>query len=170
MKLSIIILNYNVTQWLRNCLLSIEKYVHDIDYEVIVIDNQSPDSSWKDLIMEFPTVNFIENSSNEGFAKANNKAVKPAKGEYILLLNPDTELEENYMRDIVDFAEAQENLGCLGVRFHDLHGNFLPECKRSVPDVFNSFEKLFSPFQSNQSSKKNYYRNDIAETEVAPVS
>ena len=169
MKLSIIILNYNVTQWLRNCLLSIEEHVHNIDYEVIVIDNQSPDSSWKDLIMEFPTVNFIENSSNEGFAKANNKAVKTAKGEYILLLNPDTELEGNYMREILDFAEAQENLGCLGVRFHDLQGNFLPECKRSVPDVFNSFEKLFSPFQSNQSSKKNYYRNDIAETEIAPV-
>ena len=73
MKLSIIILNYNVTQWLRNCLLSIEKYVHDIDYEVIVIDNQSPDTSWRELMAEFPKVKFIENSSNEGFAKANNK-------------------------------------------------------------------------------------------------
>jgi GT2 family glycosyltransferase len=73
------------------------------------------------------------------------------------------------MKEFLDFADAQENLGCLGVRFHDLHGNFLPECKRSVPDVFNSFEKLFSPFQSKQSSKKNYYRNDIAETEIAPV-
>jgi GT2 family glycosyltransferase len=114
MKLSIIILNYNVTQWLRNCLLSIEKYVHNFDYEVIVIDNQSPDVSWKDLIAEFPQVKFIENSSNEGFAKANNKAVKTAKGEYILLLNPDTELEGNYMREILDFADAQENLGCLG--------------------------------------------------------
>ncbi len=51
MKLSIIILNYNVTQWLRNCLLSIEKHVHDIDYEVIVIDNQSPDIFMESLIM-----------------------------------------------------------------------------------------------------------------------
>ena len=71
------------------------------------------------------------------------------------------------MKEILDFADAQEHLGCLGVRFHDLQGNFLPECKRSVPDVFNSFEKLFSPFQSKQSSKKNYYRNDIAEIEIA---
>ena len=71
------------------------------------------------------------------------------------------------MREILDFADAQKNLGCLGVRFHDLHGNFYQNA-RSVPDVFNSFEKLFSPFQSNQSSKKNYYRNDIEETEIAP--
>ena len=69
MKLSILIVNYNVTQLLRNCLNSIQQYVQNIDYEVIVVDNQSPDSSWKDLINEFPTVKFIENSGNEGFAK-----------------------------------------------------------------------------------------------------
>ena len=74
------------------------------------------------------------------------------------------------MREILDFADAQENLGCLGVRFHDLHGgNFLPECKRSVPDVFNSFEKLFSPFQSISLPRKTITENDIAETEIAPV-
>ena len=115
MRLSIIIVNYNVTRLLRNCLNSILQYISDVDYEVIVMDNQSPDSSWKVLIDVFPTVKFIENTSNEGFAKANNKAVKTAKGEYILLLNPDTELEGNYMSEILDFAEAQENLGCLGV-------------------------------------------------------
>ena len=169
MKLSIIIVNYNVTRLLRNCLNSIQQYISNLDYEVIVMDNLSPDDSWKVLIDEFPWVKFIENTANEGFAKANNKAAKLATGEYILLLNPDTAFEEDSMKEILDFADAQENLGCLGVRFHDLNGNFLPECKRSVPDVFNSFEKLFSPFQSNQSSKKNYYRNDIAETEIAPV-
>ena len=154
---------------LRNCLISIQRFVQDIDYEVIVIDNQSPDSSWKELINEFPTVKFIENSGNEGFAKANNKAAKLANGEYILLLNPDTELEGNYMKEILDFADNQANFGCLGVRFHDVEGKFLPECKRSVPNVFNSFEKLFSPFQTKNSSKKSYYRNDINETEIAEV-
>ena len=93
MKLSILIVNYNVTQLLRNCLNSIQQYVQNIDYEIVVVDNQSPDSSWKDLINEFPSVKFIENSANEGFAKANNKAAKIANGGYILLLNPDTELE-----------------------------------------------------------------------------
>ena len=154
MKLSILIVNYNVTQLLRNCLNSIQQYVQNIDYEIVVVDNQSPDSSWKDLINEFPTVKFIENSGNEGFAKANNKAAKIANGGYILLLNPDTEFESNCMKEILDFADKQANFGCLGVRFHDLNGNFLPECKRSVPDVFNSFEKLFSPFQSKKLLRK----------------
>ena len=169
MRLSIIIVNYNVTRLLRNCLNSIQQYVSDVDYEVIVMDNLSPDSSWKVLIDEFPTVKFIENTSNEGFAKANNKAAKLATGEYILLLNPDTEFEGNMMKEILDFADAQSNFGCLGVRLHDLEGRFLPESKRSVPDVFNSFEKLFTPFSSKKKSKKGYYRNHIAETDIAEV-
>ncbi len=169
MKLSIIILNYNVTQWLKNCLLSIEKYVHNIDYEVIVIDNQSPDSSWKALISEFPAVKFIENTANEGFAKANNKAAKAALGKYILLLNPDTELEGDYMKEVIDFADSQSNFGCLGLKLHDLEGNFLPESKRTVPNVLNSFEKLFSPFTSKKNVKKGYYRNDISEEDIVEV-
>ena len=154
---------------LRNCLNSIQQYVSNVDYEVIVMDNLSPDSSWKVLIDEFPTVKFIENTSNEGFAKANNKAAKLATGEYILLLNPDTEFEGNMMKEILNFTDLQSNFGCLGVRLHDLEGRFLPESKRSVPSVYNSFEKLFTPFSSKKKSKKGYYRNDIAETDIAEV-
>lgn len=167
MKLSIIIVNYNVTELLRKCLFSIRKFVQEVDYEVIVIDNQSPDSSWKNLITEFPEFHFIENQSNDGFAIANNKAVKHAKGEYILLLNPDTEFEGFYMKELLDFADAQEKFGCLGIRMHDADGNFLPESKRSVPDMFNSFEKLFLGFKKNNS--KSYYRNDIDENGIAEV-
>mgnify|MGYP002144219436 FL=1 len=169
MKLSIIIVNYNVTRLLRNCLNSIQQYISNVDYEVIVMDNLSPDSSWKVLIDEFPMVKFIENTSNEGFAKANNKAAKLATGEYILLLNPDTEFEGNMMKEILDFTDLQSNFGCLGVRLHDLEGKFLPESKRSVPSVYNSFEKLFTPFSSKKKSKKGYYRNHIAETDIAEV-
>ncbi|MGX5686986.1 glycosyltransferase family 2 protein [Chryseobacterium cucumeris] len=167
MKLSVIIVNYNVTQLLRSCLLSLRKYVQDIDYEVIVIDNASADSSWRDLIFEFPNVHFISSSTNGGFAKANNQAVRKAKGEYILLLNPDTEFEGFYMKELLDFADAQPSFGCLGVRMHDAGGNFLPESKRSVPDMFNSFEKLFTNFKKNNS--KSYYRNDIEENAIAEV-
>ncbi|CAA7386113.1 glycosyltransferase family 2 protein [Chryseobacterium fistulae] len=166
-KLSIVIVHYNVAQLLKNCLLSIEKYVTEIGYEVIVIDNDSTDTSWKDLIVEFPKVNFIFSEHNEGFAKANNEAINQAKGEYILILNPDTEIEGFYMEDVVDFADAQSNFGCLGVRMHDAKGNFLPESKRSIPDMFNSFEKLFVNFKEN--SSKSYYRNDIAEYDIAEV-
>lgn len=167
MKLSIIIVNYNVTQLLRNCLLSIQKYLEDIDYEVIVIDNASTDASWGDLIPEFPGFRFISSEKNEGFSKANNKAIKIAKGEYLLILNPDTEFEGFDMADILDFADSQPDFGGLGVRMHDAGGHFLPESKRSVPDMFNSFEKLFTNIRKNNS--KSYYRNDIGENEIAEV-
>ena len=167
MKLSIIIVNYNVTELLRNCLSSIIHFVQDLPYEIIVIDNQSPDSSWKDLMIEFPKAQFISSEINYGFAIANNKAVKNAKGEYVLLLNPDTELEGFYMKEIVEFADQHHDLGCLGIRMHDAAGKFLPESKRSVPDMFNSFEKLFTNFKKKKS--KSYYRNDINEFEIAEV-
>lgn len=167
MKLSIIIVNYNVTQLLKNCLLSIQKYVKEVEYEVIVIDNASTDRSWLNLTSEFPEVYFIASESNGGFSKANNKAIQAAKGEYILLLNPDTELEGFYMKELLDFSDTQKNFGCLGIHMHDAEGNFLPESKRSVPDMFNSFEKLFTSFKKNNS--KSYYRNDVEETAVAEV-
>jgi len=166
-KLSIIIVNYNVTQLLRNCLLSIQKYCEGIDYEVIVIDNKSTDSSWGDLIPEFPKVHFIASEKNEGFAKANNRAIETAAGEYLLILNPDTELEGFYLNEILNFADSKTNFGCLGVRMHDANGNFLPESKRSVPDMINSFEKLFTNFKKKKS--KSYYRNDVDEYGVAEV-
>ena len=167
MKLSIIIVNYNVTDLLRNCLTSIIHFVQDLPYEIIVIDNKSPDYSWKDLIVAFPTVQFISSEVNYGFAIANNRAVKNATGEYVLLLNPDTELEGFYMKEILEFADKQKDLGCLGIRMHDASGKFLPESKRSVPDMFNSFEKLFTNFKKKKS--KSYYRNDINEFEIAQV-
>lgn len=166
MKLSIIIVNYNVTELLRKCLSSIEKFC-DVNYEVIVIDNASPDRSWKELIKEFPDVKFLASAENGGFAVANNLAAAAANGEYILLLNPDTELEGFYMKEILAFADSKKDFGCLGVRMHDAKGNFLPESKRSVPDMFNSFEKLFISFKKNNS--KSYYRNDIGEYEIAEV-
>ncbi|MCJ8153799.1 glycosyltransferase family 2 protein [Chryseobacterium sp. SSA4.19] len=167
MKLSIIIVNYNVTKLLISCLLSVRKYITDVSYEVIVIDNASTDSSWKELIPEFPDVHFISSETNNGFSKANNEAAKAASGDYLLILNPDTEFEGFYMKEILGFADSQPGFGCLGVRMHDADGVFLPESKRSVPDMFNSFEKLFVNFKKNNS--KSYYRDDVDETAVDQV-
>lgn len=167
MKLSVIIVNYNVTRLLRSCLLSVQKYTDKETCEIVVIDNASTDSSWKDLISEFPEIRFIASESNDGFAIANNKAIKTASGEYLLILNPDTELEGFYMQELLDFADSKPDFGGLGVRMHDAEGVFLPESKRSVPDMFNSFEKLFTNFKKNNS--KSYYRNDIDQYAVAEV-
>lgn len=76
MKLSVIIVNYNVTQLLRNCLLSLQKYIQEVEYEILVIDNASADSSWKELIPEFSHVQFIASEVNGGFSKANNQAIQ----------------------------------------------------------------------------------------------
>lgn len=168
MKVSIIIVHYNVASLLRKCLQSIAKYAQDVSREVIVVDNQSPDAEWKDLIKEFPDVRFIEAEENGGFAVANNLAAKEARGEYLLLLNPDTEFEGYYLNEILDFADGKPRFGALGVRMHDSQGRFLPESKRSVPDMFNSFQKLFAGLSRNK-NRKTYYRNDIGEFEIAQV-
>lgn len=167
MKLSIIIVHYNVPILLRNCINSLQKYIQNVDYEIIVIDNKSPDNSWKNLISEFSSVKFLESNENGGFAKANNLAAKSSSGEYILLLNPDTEFEGFYLKEILDFADGKQNFGCLGVRMHEKAGNFLPESKRAVPNMINSFEKLFINFKKN--NRKSYYRTDISENEIAEV-
>jgi N-acetylglucosaminyl-diphospho-decaprenol L-rhamnosyltransferase len=166
MKVSVIIVHYQVKNLLRNCMISIQKYFQGFDYEIIVVDNHSPNPEWKVLIKEFPEVNFIELENNLGFSKANNIGVSAAKGEYIYILNPDTEIEGDYFREILDFSDQQERFGALGLRMHDSKGNFLPESKRSVPALINSFEKLFTKLDNDS---KTYYRNDVAETEIAEV-
>lgn len=167
MKLSVIIVHYQVADLLKNCILSIKKYFQEFDYEIIIVDNASPNPEWKNLISEFPDVNFIELEKNYGFSKANNIGAELAKGKYIYILNPDTEIEGNYFGEILDFADNQKYFGALGLRMHDKNGNFLPESKRSVPDFANSFKKLFT--ENKRNSRNNYYRNDIAEHDVAEV-
>lgn len=164
-EVSFIIVNYNVTDFLRNCLQSIVRFANDVDYEIVVVDNNSPDKSWLVLEKEFPFVKFISSPQNLGFSKANNLAAENASGEYFYLLNPDTELEGAYLRELLNFAGQTERFGCLGLRMHDKEGNFLPESKRTIPSIASSFEKLFNVFRSNHS--KSYYLNKIGEFEIA---
>lgn len=166
MKVSVIIVHYQVKDLLKSCILSIQKYFQGIDYEIIVVDNNSPDSAWKNLIGQFPEVNFIVLEKNFGFSKANNIGVQAAKGEYVYILNPDTEIEGNYFPEILDFADHQQKFGALGLRMHNKQGIFLPESKRSVPALINSFEKLFTKLSNNS---KTYYRNDVDEFGIAEV-
>ena len=95
MTLSIIIVNYNVKYFLEQCLRSVEASTKKIKNEVFIVDNNSQDGSVEIVKKKFPKYNLIENKKNIGFSKANNQAIKKAKGKYILLLNPDTILEED---------------------------------------------------------------------------
>ena len=102
MILSIIIVNYNVEYFLHQCLKSIQSAKKNIELEVIVVDNNSVDNS-VDMLKKFPYVKLILNKINSGFSKANNQAIKIAKGEYILLLNPDTVVQEDTLIECVNF-------------------------------------------------------------------
>jgi GT2 family glycosyltransferase len=140
--LSVIIVSYNVKYFLEQCLCSLQAALTDIDAEVLVIDNCSADSSIAYLQPHFPWVTFIQNNINEGFAKANNKALQLAKGEYILFLNPDTILAEDTLQQCIDFFSKHTEAGAVGVRMIDGAGIFLPESKRAFPSPLVSFYKL----------------------------
>jgi GT2 family glycosyltransferase len=142
MDLSIIIVNYNVKHFLEQCLCSVEKAVAGLDAEVIVVDNHSTDGSVGYLQPAFPNVQFIASKENLGFGKANNLALKLAKGKFILFLNPDTIVPEDCFAKCISFFDANKDCGALGIKMIDGSGNFLPESKRSFPSVLTSFYKL----------------------------
>jgi GT2 family glycosyltransferase len=143
MKLSVIIVNYNVQPFLEQCLLSVLNAGKKIDIEVFVVDNNSVDGSVAMVKERFPFVQLIENKKNTGFSHANNQAIRIAKGEYILLLNPDTVVEEDTFEKVVTFMDAHPEAGGLGVKMIDGKGKFLPESKRGLPTPTVAFYKIF---------------------------
>ena len=142
MKLSIIIVNYNVKYFLEQCLESVFLAIKNIAAEVFVVDNRSSDDSVKYLKPLFPDVKFIENQENVGFSKANNQAIAQSQGEYILLLNPDTVIGENSLTNVCRFMDENPQAGAVGVKMLDGYGQFLPESKRGFPSPWNSFCKM----------------------------
>ena len=119
MKLSVIIVNYNVQHFLEQCLYSVRKATKSIATEVWVVDNNSVDGSIEMLKEKFPEVKLIENKKNVGFSAANNQAIRQATGEYILLLNPDTVVEEETFTKTIAFMDDHADAGALGVKMID---------------------------------------------------
>lgn len=142
MHLSVIIVNYNVKYFLEQCLHSVQKACSQINAEIIVVDNNSTDGSRAYLELLFPAVNFIWNDSNVGFAKANNQAALLAKGTYILFLNPDILVPEDCFEKCIQFFNANNQAGALGVKMIDGSGTFLKESKRAFPSPLTSLFKL----------------------------
>jgi len=143
MQLSIIIVSYNVRNFINLCLSSIKSAKQNIELEIIIVDNNSEDDSVNYIKKNFGWVELIENKENIGFSKANNQAIKQAKGKYILILNPDTIIEENTLVDCIDFMEKTSNCGALGVKMIGFDGKFQPESKRGFPTPAVSFYKMF---------------------------
>ena len=154
MKLSVIIVNYNVEYFLEQCLNSVKNAIKNIDTEVFVVDNNSVDGSCNMVKEKFPFVKLIENKTNTGFSVANNQAIKVAVGEYVLLLNPDTLVEEDTFTKVCNFMDEHPNGGGLGVKMIDGKGNFLPESKRGLPSPEVAFYKLSGLSKFFPKSKK----------------
>ncbi|MFM2206742.1 MAG: hypothetical protein RL213_717 [Bacteroidota bacterium] len=143
MKLSVVIVNYNVKYFLEQCLRSVEKAVNGMEAEIFVVDNNSVDGSVEMVQQKFPGVRLIANKDNKGFSKANNQAILASTGEYVLLLNPDTVVEEDTFLKAVGFMDRNPEAGGLGVKMIDGSGRFLPESKRGLPTPSVAFYKIF---------------------------
>jgi GT2 family glycosyltransferase len=140
--ISIIIVNYNVREFLINALYSLKKSLVDIEHEIFVVDNDSHDDSVSFVRSEFPDVVVIENKINLGFAKANNIALKEAKGKFILLLNPDTLLSEDTMSEMLRFFNENKSVAVAGCKILNADGTLQLACRRSYPTPWSSFSKL----------------------------
>ncbi|MBL8010026.1 MAG: glycosyltransferase [Flavobacteriales bacterium] len=142
MKLSVIIVNYNVRAYLEQCLRAVFAAMEGVPGEVFVVDNQSTDGSVEMVRERFPQVRLLANTENVGFSRANNQAIREAKGDHILLLNPDTIVGEDVFRTVVAYMDADPKVGGVGVKMIDGTGRFLPESKRGLPTPAVAFYKI----------------------------
>lgn len=176
MKISIIIVSYNVKHYLRQCLLSVWRALEGIDGEVFVIDNASRDGSVQFLSNAFPQTDYphlhiIAGARNVGFGRANNFALKQATGEYILFLNPDTIVGEQCFRNVLAFADSHPGLGALGVKMLNDSGAFALESRRGIPTPWTAFCKMSGLGHLFPRSKRlgRYYMRWLGEDESAEI-
>lgn len=171
MKLSIIIVNYNVKYFLEQCLCSVEKAIAGIDAEVIVVDNDSQDGSKEYLIPRFPNVKWIANEENLGFSRANNIAFAHAKGEYVLMLNPDTIVTSEAIVKSVSFMDENPDVGAAGVKMLNKDGKFALESRRGIVTPWVSICKAAGLNKRFPKSRLfgHYYMSYLPEDEINEI-
>jgi GT2 family glycosyltransferase len=130
---SVVVVNYNVREFLEQALDSVERASAGLSVETFVVDNNSVDGSVAMVRERFPEVRVIANEENVGFGRANNQAIHEARGRYLLILNPDTLLQEDTLRTFVDFMDAHPEAGAAGCRILNPDGTFAPESRRAFP-------------------------------------
>ena len=161
-QISVIIVSFNASHFLQVCLESVRSSLKGLEGEVIVVDNASRDRSVEMIRQRFPEVELIENSENSGFSKAVNQGVGRARGDYVLILNPDSILPEDGLSEILIYAGKQERLGAVGCRFIDGTGTVLPECKRNFPGIRSAVFKLLG-------LNRGYYAHHLGDREMGEV-
>lgn len=168
MNLSIVIVNYQTFEMTRNTVNSIFEYSYPFTYEVIVVDNASSDDSLKKLKDYFKDrVKFIESSQNNGFAAGNNQALRQVESDYVLLLNSDTIVWEHTLEEVYNYMENHADVGACGCRVRLENGELDKACKRTFPNVKNSFFRLFHI--PNRSKDDNYNLTDLPDDEIYEI-
>ncbi len=169
--LSVIIVNYNSRYFLQLCLDSLALALNDINAETIVVDNCSNDDSVSVIKQEYAWVKLIENEENFGFGRANNQGIKIAKGQYILLLNPDTIVQKNTLKHCINTLSSQQDIGAIGVKMLDGSGHFLPESKRGLPHPRTAFFKAFgfAKLFPHSSFFAHYYLGHLPQDQASQV-
>lgn len=142
MRIAVIIVNYNVKYFVEQCIHSIQRASKGLKVDVYVVDNCSSDYSINYLRPRFPDVTFIVNDDNEGFSKANNKAILASKSDYVALVNPDTLVNEKIFQDCLRAMQADKKIGAIGAKMHGADGQFAYESRRGFPSPMTSFYKI----------------------------
>lgn len=142
MTLSVVIVSYKVKYYLEQCILALRKATGGVDTEVFVVDNHSGDGSVEYLQKRFPSVTFISSHHNLGFARANNLAIRRSSGKYVLLLNPDTIVAEDTVKQCLDFMDNNPQAGSCGIRMLHADGTNAPESRRGLPSPLTAFYKM----------------------------
>ena len=171
MKLSVIIVNYNVKYFLEQCLNSLEQAAEGISHEVIVVDNASTDASTEYITARFPNVKWMACKENNGFSKGNNIAFAQAKGEYLLMLNPDTIVTKEAIEGCISFMDAHADAGACGVYMLRTDGSFAPESRRALPTPFVAFCKMsgLSKLFPKSRTFGRYYMQYLDKNEENPI-
>ena len=171
MQISVVILNYNVRFFLEQCVTSVEKALQNLEGEIIVVDNNSPDDSCAMMKQRFPHIKLIENKENSGFPKGNNIGVAEAKGEYLCILNPDTVVAEDTFEKLLAFAQTKTDLGIVGCKLVDGTGHFLSESKRGVPTPFVAITKMSGIYKlfPKIAAFGKYYAQHLSENQTGKV-
>ena len=168
MDLSVVIVNYQTFELTKNTVNSILDYDYPFSVEIFVVDNASGDDSLARLKDYFKDrVRFIASKENNGFAAGNNQALRLASGRYQLLLNSDTVVWKNTLEDIYNYMEANPDVGACGCRVLLEDGELDKACKRSFPNVKNSFFRLFHV--PTKSKDDNYNLTDLPDDEVYEI-
>ena len=162
-KLTVVIVSYNVRYYLEQCIVSVQRAAQDIDYEIYVVDNDSRDDTVRYVTKRFrDEVNLVESQHNLGFARANNIAIRQSESEYVLLLNPDTFISEDSLRQVITFMDEHPKAGGVGVKMFNSNATIARESRRGLPTPWVSLQKMMG-------FSRRYYLSDLPWDQPAQI-